>query len=85
MTNKQIEILNFLKKKMDGNNVVWDHESKASMFFDEDSKLFNIKIDAHTFTPGDYDSIEQFTIDVSHMLALAYELNFFCGGDSIEN
>ena len=79
MNNKQLEILDFLKKKIIGNMIIWEHDTPIILYFDINTKLFNIKIKSHTFILGDYDSIKQISVDLNHMLALAYELNSFSG------
>lgn len=75
MTKKQIELLKLVGFKIKGNNVIWKNKSLASIYYDEKAKLFNIKVEQHTFTPGDYDAIEYLAIDINHMLGLIYELN----------
>lgn len=76
MNKRQIELLNFAGFKVNGNNIKWKNNSLASIFFDEASGLFSIKVQAHNFTPRDYKSIEYLSIDLNHMLGLVYELNF---------
>ena len=85
MTNRQIELLKLVGFKIDGNKIIWKNDSLASIFYDKKSGLFNIKVQAHTFTPGDYDSVEYLAIDLNHMLGLIYELNSLKEGDSNEN
>ena len=75
MNKRQIELLNFVGFQVDGDNIKWKNNSLASIFFDKDSGLFSIKVQAHNFDPGDYDSIEYLSIDLNHMLVLVYELN----------
>lgn len=75
MNKRQIELLNLVGFKVVGNNINWKNDSLASIFFDETSGLFNIKVQAHTFTPGDYEDVEYLAIDLNHMLGLVYELN----------
>lgn len=75
MNKRQIELLNFVGFQVDGDNIKWKNNSLASIFFDKDSELFSIKVQAHNFAPGDYDSIEYLSIDLNHMLGLVYELN----------
>ena len=75
MNKRQIELLNFVGFQVDGDNIKWKNNSLASIFFDNDSGLFSIKVQAHNFAPGDYDSIEYLSIDLNHMLGLVYELN----------
>jgi len=84
MNKKQRELLKFLGFKVDGINITWKNDSLVSIFFDESSGLFNIKIQEHTFKPGDYDSIEYLAIDLHHMLGIIYELNSV-RGDKNEN
>ena len=75
MNKRQIELLNFVGFQVDENKIKWKNSSLASIFFDKDSGLFSIKVQAHNFAPGDYDSIEYLSIDLNHMLGLVYELN----------
>ena len=82
MNKRQIELLNFVDFQVDGNNIKWKNNSLASIFFDKDSGLFSINVQAHNFKPGDYDSIEYLAIDLNHMLGLVYELNSIGGGNS---
>lgn len=84
MNKRQIELLKFLGCKVDGTKIIWKDDSLASIFFDESSGLFNIKVQEHTFKPGDYDSVEYLAIDLHHMLGIIYELNSV-RGDKNEN
>lgn len=85
MNKRQIELLNLIGLKINGNNIEWKKDSLASIYFDQNTKLFNIKIKEYDFTPGDYDSIEYLTIDLNHMLGLIYELNMIKDGVSNEH
>lgn len=85
MNKRQIELLNLIGLKINGNNIEWKKDSLASIYFDQNTKLFNIKIKEHDFIPGDYDSIEYLTIDLNQMLGLIYELNMIKDGISNEN
>lgn len=86
MNKRQIELLNFCGYKIDSSNRInGEKDCIASMAFDEKSKMFSIKIKSYTFNPGDYESIEMFTITVNHMLGLIFELNSIKDGDSNEN
>lgn len=75
MTNRQIKLLNFCGYKVIGNKIYGEKECIANIVFDKKSKLFSIDIDAYSFKPGDYVSIEAFTLVVNHMLGIIYELN----------
>ncbi len=75
MTKKQIEILTFCGYKIDGNKIYGEKECIASIIFDDKSKMFALDVKAHTFEPGDYDSIEMLYLAVYHMLGLIYNLN----------
>ena len=81
MNKRQLELLNLVGFKVDGNNITWKNNSHSSIYFDKDTKLFSIKVDAYTFTPGDYDSVEYLAIDLHHMLGIIYELNMIKDGD----
>ena len=85
MTNKQKELINFCGYKIVDNYLVGEKECISSIYFDEVTKLFSIKIKAFNFSPGDYDSIELFSITLNHMLGLIYELNMIKDGVSNEN
>lgn len=85
ISKRQFELLNLVGFKIEGDNIIWKNDSQASIYYDEPTGLFNIKVKAHTFTPGDYDSVEYLAIDLNHMLGLIYELNSIRGGDSDED
>lgn len=75
MTNKQKELIKFCGYKIIDNHLVGEKECISSIYFDENSGLFSIKMKAFNFSPGDYESIEMFSITLNHMLGLVYELN----------
>lgn len=81
MNKRQLELLKLVGFKVSGNNITWKNKSYSSIYFDQATKLFGIKVNAHTFTPGDYDSVEYLAIDLNHMLGLVYELNMIKDGD----
>lgn len=85
MTNRQKELIKFCGYKIIDNKLVGEKECISNIFYDEKSGLFSIDISAYTFVPGDYDSIEAFTIVINRMLGLIYELNSIKDGDSSEN
>ena len=82
MTNKQKELIKFCGYKIVDNYLVGEKDCIASIYFDEATKLFSIKINAFDFSPGDYESIELFSITLNHMLGLVYELNLIKNNDS---
>lgn len=75
MNNRQKELIKLCEYKIIGNRIVGKKDCISTIYFDEDAKLFSIKIKSYNFTPGDYENIEMFTITVNHMLGLVYELN----------
>lgn len=77
MNKRQIELLKLVGFKVSDNKITWRNISYSSIYFE----LFSIKIDAHTFNHGDYDSIEYLAIDLNHILDLVYELNTIKDGD----
>lgn len=82
MTNKQKELIKFCGYKIVDNHLVGEKECISKIYFDETTKLFSIEMKAYTFSPGDYESIEMFSISLNHMLGLVYELNQIKDGDS---
>lgn len=85
MNKRQLELLNLAGFKVNDNKITWKNNSHSSIYFDQDTKLFSIKVNAYTFTPGDYDSVEYLAIDLNHMLGLVYELNMIKDGDCHAN
>ncbi len=85
MTNKQKELIKFCGYKIVGNHLVGEKKCISSIYYDETSRLFSIKIKAFTFIPSNYESVEMFSITLNHMLGLIYELNSIKDGDFIEN
>lgn len=75
MTNRQKELIKLCGYKIVDNKLVGEKECISSIFYDEKSKLFSINMKSFTFKPGDYESIEMFSITLNHMLGLVYELN----------
>ena len=75
ITKRQNELIKFCGYKIKNNRLIGENESLSSIFFDKKTGLFSIDIKSHTFSPGDYDSIEYFTITLNRMLGLIYELN----------
>lgn len=82
MTNKQKELIKFCGYKIVGNRLVGEKECISSIYYDEISGLFSIDMKAFNFSPGDYESVEMFSITLNHMLGLVYELNLIKDGVS---
>lgn len=82
MTNKQKELIKFCGYKIVGNRLVGEKECISSIYYDEISGLFSIDMKAFNFSPGDYESVEIFSITLNHMLGLVYELNLIKDGVS---
>lgn len=85
MTNRQKDLIKFCGYKIAGNKLVGEKDCISNMYYDEKTGLFSIDMKAFTFTPGDYDSVEMFSITLNHMLGLVYELNSIKDADSVEN
>ena len=75
MNERQKELIKLCGYKIVGNKLVGEKECISNIYFDNKTKLFSINIKAYKFTPGDYETIETFSITLNHMLGLIYELN----------
>ena len=82
MTNEQKELIKFCGYKIVDNHLVGEKECISSIYYDKISGLFSIQMKAFNFVPGDYDSVEMFSITLNHMLGLIYELNLIKDGGS---
>lgn len=82
MTNKQKELIRFCGYKIVDNHLVGEKECISSIYYDKISGLFSIRMKAFNFVPGDYESVEMFSITLNHMLGLIYELNLIKDGGS---
>lgn len=75
MTNRQKELIKLCGYKIVDNKLIGEKESLSAIYYDEDTNLFSIDMKAFKFKPGDYESVEMFSITLNHMLGLVYELN----------
>ena len=82
MTNRQKELIKLCGYKVVDNKLVGENDSISYIYYDEGSKLFSINMKSYSFKPGDYETVEMFSITLNHMLALVYELNMIKDGNN---
>lgn len=75
MTNRQKELIKLCGYKIVDNKLIGEKECISNIYYDEESQLFSIDMKSYNFKPGDYETVEMFSITLNHMLGLVYELN----------
>ena len=81
MSSRQKQLLRFCgfeikdKKIIDKNNP----HSLVTIYYEEITDLFTLKIKSHSFRPNDYDTMEAFGIEFGRKLGLVHELNLIRG------
>lgn len=74
---RQLQMLELCGFKFDNNKVIdiQNRNMLVEITYTYVTGMFGVKTEGKYFDFGDYDSVENFTIDVNHVLGLVYELN----------